>query len=358
MSIPIPKQATPTDDMPQDFEQDRAPEHARSPKQRSARWLKFGLRLGCTVVLFALLSRSISWPVLLSSIPHLDDGILLIGIAIGLLGVVISAYQWQSLLGAEYIHMDLRRLVNFYLVGIAFNHFLPTGMGGDMVKAYYVGREEKNTVGSASAVIMSRVTGFIGMLFMSVPALFIWHALFPHNLAVTFLLACFAMCGALVCTFCGMTLLPRFLTGRWAQNRAVALVLTLGSTIRMSVRQPRTTWTAVVFGMLFHLSAALNYYGYALALHIQVPFVFYLVAVPFVSLIAFLPISINGFGLRETTFLYIFTTIHVLPTTSFLLAILMDLQTLLFGVIGGCIYLCMGMNKGKSRYGAQQNGRL
>ena len=353
MSIPIPKQDTPAGNTPQDFNIDMPPERVRSPKEKSARWLKFGLRLGCTVVLFAFLFRSISWPVLLSRIPHLDDGILLIGIAIGLLGVIISAYQWQSLLDAEYIHMDLRRLVNFYLVGIAFNHFLPTGMGGDIVKAYYVGQEGKNTVGSASAVIMSRVTGFIGMLFISVPTLFIWHTLFPHNLAVTFLLACFAMCGALICAFCGITLLPRFLTGKWAQNRGVTLVMTLGSTIRMSVKQPRATWTAVAFGMLFHLSAALNYYGYALVLHIQVPFVFYLVAVPFVSLIAFLPISINGFGLRETTFLYIFTTIHVLPTTSFLLAILMDLQTLLFGVIGGCIYLCMGMKKGKSRYGAR-----
>jgi uncharacterized membrane protein YbhN (UPF0104 family) len=353
MSIPIPKQTIPADDRSQDFDNNRSP--VRSPKEKFARWLKFGLRLGCTIILFVFLFRSISWSALLHNIPHLDHGALFIGVAIGLLGVIISAYQWQSLLDAEYIRMDLRRLVNFYLVGIAFNHFLPTGMGGDMVKAYYVGREGKNTVGAASAVIMSRATGFIGMLFISVPALFIWHALFPHDLTITFLLACFAVCGVLACAFCGMTVLPRFLTGKWAQNRGVALLLTLGNAIHRSVKQPHTTWVAVVFGMLFHFSAALNYYGYALVLHIQVPFVFYLVAVPFVSLIAFLPISINGFGLRETTFLYIFTTIHVLPTTSFLLAILMDLQTLLFGVIGGCIYLQMGMKKGKSRYGVQEN---
>ncbi len=353
MSIPTPKQATPADDTPQEFHEDALLEEKRPSKGRSALWLKFGLRLGCTVVLLAFLLRSISWQAILHSIPHLDDGILLIGIAVGLLGVIISAYQWQSLLDAEYIHMDLRRLVNLYLVGIAFNHFLPTGMGGDMVKAYYVGKEGRNTVGATSAVLMSRVTGFIGMLFISVPALFIWHAVFPHNLAITFLLACLGMCAALASTFCGITLLPRLLKGKWATNRGVVLVLKLGNTIRLSILQPRATCTAIVFGMLFHLSAALNYYGYALVLHIQVPFVFYLVAVPFVSLIAFLPISINGFGLRETTFLYIFTTIHILPATSFLLVVLMDLQTLLFGVIGGCIYLYMGMRKGKISYGAK-----
>ena len=351
MSTPIPNISA--DDTLQQFDEDISLERAQPSKNRRTTWVKFGLRLGCTIVLLAFLLRSVSWSAISHSIPHLDDGVLLIGIAIGLLGVVISAYQWQSLLDAEYIHMDLRRLVNFYLVGIAFNHFLPTGMGGDMVKAYYVGREGRNTVGAASAVILSRVTGFIGMLFISIPALFIWHAAFPHNLAITFLLACFAMCGALAGTFCGITLLPRFIKGKWAKSRAVVLALTLGNTLRMSIKQPRATCIAIAFGMLFHLSAALNYYEYALVLHIPVPFVFYLVAVPFVSLIAFLPISINGFGLRETTFLYIFTTIHILPTTSFLLAVLMDLQTLLFGVIGGCIYLCMGMKKGKSSYGAK-----
>lgn len=350
MSILLPKQIIPADHTPQELDRNTPSEGGRPPHAK--RWLKFGIRLGCTVVLLAFLLRSISWQAILHSIPHLDDGILLMCIAIGLLGVIISAYQWQCLLDAEYIHLDLKRLVNLYLVGIAFNHFLPTGMGGDMIKAYYVGKESENTVGAASAVVMSRVTGFIGMVFISVPALFLWHAMFPHNLAITFLLACLAMCGALAGAFCVMTLLPGFLKGKWAKNRAVALAIKLGNAIRLSVKQPRTTCIAIVFGMLFHLSAALNYYGYALVLHIQVPFVFYLVAVPFVSLIAFLPISINGFGLRETAFLYILTTIHVLPATSFLLAILMDLQTLLFGVIGGCIYLCMGMKKGKISYGA------
>ncbi|GER86012.1 hypothetical protein KDW_01740 [Dictyobacter vulcani] len=47
---------------------------------------------------------------------------------IGLIGVMLSSYQWQSLLEGESIHIDLKRLINLYLVGIAFNHFLPTGM--------------------------------------------------------------------------------------------------------------------------------------------------------------------------------------------------------------------------------------
>ncbi len=355
MSIPIPKQAIPVDDdIAQNFSEETQPE--KKLKGKLAMWLKLGLRLGCTIALLAFLAKSVSWSILLRNLPHLDDRALLVGIAIGFLGVIISAYQWQHLLIAEYININLRRLVNLYLVGIAFNHFLPTGMGGDMVKAYYVGKEGKNTIGATSAVVMSRFTGFIGMLLISMPAMFIWHHVFPHNLTITFLLACLATCGALTGAFCGVTLLPRLLKGKWTKNKMAVLILGLDNSICASFKQPRPLCIAIVLGMLFHISAALNYYGYAMILHIQVPFVFYLVAIPFVSLIAFLPISINGFGLRETAFVYIFTTMHIPPTMSFLLAFLMDIQTLLFGVVGGCIYLYMGIKRGGNRYGAKYNG--
>ena len=64
-------------------------------------------------------------------------------------------------------------------------------------------------------------------------------------------------------------------------------------------------------------------------------------AIPFSSLVAFLPISINGFGVREGALVYIFSQFMFPFSESLLLAFLMDIQVLLFGVIGGCIYLTM-----------------
>src|SRR5260370_17199485 len=172
------------------YEQHRM--HRLSKQQESylqillgSKQLKFGLRLACTIALFAILLHSVSWPLLLVKLREADAGLLLVGVVVGLSGVVVSAYQWQSLLSAAHIHIDLSRLVNLYLVGIAFNHFLPTGMGGDVVKAYYVGKEGNNQASSASAVIMCRMTGFLGMLFISVPVVIIWHYAFKTALIVS-----------------------------------------------------------------------------------------------------------------------------------------------------------------------------
>jgi uncharacterized membrane protein YbhN (UPF0104 family) len=314
------------------------------------KWIKFGLRLGCTLLLFAFLLRSVSWATVWGKLSRVDGGLLLVGFAMGLFGVIISAYQWQSLLDGERIRMDLRRLVNLYLVGIAFNHFLPTGMGGDVVKVYYVGRESQNTPAVASSVVMSRFTGFFGMLLISVPAALFWRVTFKPTLITSYLLSCLAMCAALGGVFLIVVVLPRF-AHRWLRGKILTMVLKVGTAMHKSVLRPRTMGTAVLFGMFFHLSAALNFYCYSRALGLgSVPVTFFLVAVPFVSLIAFLPISINGFGVRESVFVYIFSQMnmrHPSPEVSLALILLMDVQVLLYGLIGGGIYLLMGLREEK-----------
>jgi glycosyltransferase 2 family protein len=310
--------------------------------------LKFFLRFGCTLLILIFLLRSVPWKTLIEQIVHLDPGALLICVALGFYGVVISSYQWQCLLDGEHIHVDLRRLINLYQVGISFNHFLPTGMGGDVIKAYYIGKEGKNAAGSASAVVMSRVTGFFGMVFISLPALLFWQTHLARQIKIGYVLSCLAMVSVFVLAFACVRFLPHFLHSNWITKRIVPSLLKLGMALQESARRPRTLWIATVFGMLYHIGYILNYYAYGLLLHISVPLAFYLVAIPFVSLIAFLPFSINGYGLREGAFVLIFSTVHVPMPTAILLVLLMDVQVLLFGLLGGGIYLLSGTRKEKA----------
>ncbi|GCE16600.1 lysylphosphatidylglycerol synthase transmembrane domain-containing protein [Dictyobacter kobayashii] len=349
MSIPLPDKTMPPEENYQSTTPPEltaeSPPPTSPPKQRS-RWLKFGLRLSCALILLTFLFKAVSWPIVLQKLQHLDDGEVIIGLIIGLSGIIISSYQWQSLLDGEGIHIDLRRLINLYFIGIAFNHFLPTGMGGDVVKAYYAGKEGHNTAGSVSAVVMSRVTGFVGMLLVSIPALIIWHAAFTSWVIITFVLAAMGMCSALAVVFFAVTLLPQFIRGRWARYSIVTSMVNIGMTLRESLRHPRALWSAIAYGVLFHLSAALNYYAFAMLLHIQLPLPLFMVIVPLVSLIAVLPTTINGYGLRESAFITIFATLHVDTSTATALVLLADAQGIIFAFIGGAIYLFVHDKKG------------
>jgi uncharacterized protein (TIRG00374 family) len=329
------------------------------PAKKKNKWVGLVLRLAVTVALFVFLLKSVPISQIWSAFLHLDPAIALVGLVIGLYTLVVSGYQWQVLLRGERIRIDLTRLVNLYLVGIAFNHFLPTSMGGDVVKVYYVAREGKNMSGSASAAIMARITGFFGMLLVAYPALLIWNAYFSSQV-ITLLLSLsgfiLLMVSATFCLALAFTrlarspwlmrlinaLLSRFLREKLVHSKILSKGIDIGNTLVASAKKPDRIIGSTLFGVLFHIVACLNYFSFGIALHMSVPFYFYLMAIPLVSLVAFLPISINGFGLRESTMVFVFSTAHVPAATAVLLAFVMDVQMLIFALVGICIYIVMG----------------
>lgn len=315
------------------------------------------LRFGITLILFVLLGKSISWPTLLEALLHVRLGMASLSLVVGAGGIVLSAYQWRCLLHGEGIRLDLADLVNLYVVGIAFSHFLPTGMGGDAVKAFYVGRESGNSAGSASAVILCRVIGFVGMLLIAAPALLIWHAHLRLELITTFALLSLLVGGMIGGALISVTWLPRLLRPAWKNRRVFAKVAQVGETLLAALRRPRFIAIALVYGIVFWLLAILNCYAYGSALGIHVPAYFYVIVVPLIALVAFLPISINGFGLRESAYVYTFSTMHVTPAAALLLALLLDTQALLFGIAGGCVYLSQLSKKKTGRVGHTGRGR-
>ncbi len=310
--------------------------------QKRKKWVSFALRIGVTLLLLFFLFKSLSWSTLIQALAHVQFGELLLGLVIGVMGIVISSYQWRSLLHSERIKYDLADLIDLYMVGIAFNHFLPTGMGGDAVKAVQVGRTSGNSAGSTSAVVMSRFTGFIGMLLLALPVLLIWHGQFRQNVVLWFLLLSLLVLGMISGAIFMAAVLPKLYKGKWSNHRIFASIIKTGNALQSTVKRPHAMSKATLFGVGFWLVACLNHYAYGLALGIHVPLYFYFIAIPFIALVTFLPISINGFGLREGAFVFIFSTIHVASASSLLLALFMDAQALLFGLIGICIYLKMG----------------
>jgi glycosyltransferase 2 family protein len=345
-------------------EVDQQPEENLQPLQKDTeqqkvrgKRLKLILRTIISITLLAFLLKAVSWSTLFTTLAHSHQADMLMGLAVGILCIFLSAYSWHALVQAEHISTDLARLVNLYLVGIAFSHFLPSSMGGDVAKAYYVGRDSGNMVGSTSAVLMSRITGFIGMLLITIPVLLIWHARFNSRIVVSFLLLSLLLVLMIVGAIFIATLLPqasnRLFKGRLMNYQAVVMVIEVGQTLNLAARRSRALCIALGFSVLFWIASFLNYYGYAKALGVQVPFSFYIIAISLASIVAFFPVTINGFGLREGVLVYAFSTVHVSASTALLVAFLIDIQVLLFGLIGGCIYLSMGTKLNKNQFEVQ-----
>jgi uncharacterized protein (TIRG00374 family) len=86
------------------------------------------------------------------------------GILLYSAGQALSAYRWQLLARPLGLAVSYRQLLSFYFIGMFFNLFLPTVIGGDAVKAWLLARETGAVARSTMSVFMERNLGLLALL--------------------------------------------------------------------------------------------------------------------------------------------------------------------------------------------------
>jgi hypothetical protein len=77
----------------------------------------------------------------------------------------------------------------------------------------------------------------------------------------------------------------------------------------------------------------------AVGLRLHVPFAYFFVFVPVITLISMIPISLNGMGLREYAFMSLFQSIGVPAASCIALGLLSSIMIVLSSLPGGIVYI-------------------
>src|SRR6202035_1444589 len=104
----------------------------------------------------AQVARSLShWPIMLAIL------------GLGYAQVGITAWRWKLLLEAQEIWLPYGRAWGLTMVGMLFNVVIPGAVGGDLIKGYYITRAASGRKShAATTILMDRVVGLIGLLFL------------------------------------------------------------------------------------------------------------------------------------------------------------------------------------------------
>jgi glycosyltransferase 2 family protein len=81
------------------------------------------------------------------------------------------------------------------------------------------------------------------------------------------------------------------------------------------------------------------YYAVAYALHLNVAFADLAVIVPVSFVVQMLPVSVNGFGVREATFSFYFTRIGQPIEAALLMSLVAQALVMLFSLTGAAVYI-------------------
>jgi uncharacterized membrane protein YbhN (UPF0104 family) len=272
---------------------------------------------------------------------------IVVALLVYLLSQFASAIRWIVLARPLGFKTPIKVLVNYYLVGMFFNLFAPGTVGGDVSRIYYLargGEENLNqrlggaTMHAAVSVFMDRVIGMAVLVWLGALGLF----LFPEYAVpavvrhVTYALAwAFLIAGIL---------LP--LTRRVLPADGHPIIVKL----RVAVRAYQSHWQAipqaVLLSFVVHFVQAWIHRVLGWAIQIDIPYSFCIILYPLVGTFSALPVSLNGLGLREGGYLFLFQFIGVGSEKGVAFGLLLFVVVALDSLIGGVLYLMQKRPKG------------
>src|SRR3954470_5135849 len=122
--------------------------------------LKLSVSIVLLVVLFSRIDVAQLWQTArLASLPWLMAAIVVFGTS-----TVAAAWRWNLLLKAQHIEITLRSLLGSYLVATYFNNFLPSNIGGDVIRIGDTARHTNSKTLATTIVLMDRIIGLIALV--------------------------------------------------------------------------------------------------------------------------------------------------------------------------------------------------
>jgi uncharacterized membrane protein YbhN (UPF0104 family) len=249
------------------------------------------------------------------------------------LSQVISTFRWHILLKPLDFDLPWFRVFRIYFTGMFFSLFLPTLVGGDGVKTYYIARDWKRVPAALYTLLADRTIGLAAMLLFILPGLPAVRTVWPVWLTLG--LAVFVPL-----TYGFLLLLPRLST------RIVLLSRRLREMPRERLFVYWEQWGAAarawVLSLGIHLCLVVSHVCLAYALRLDVPWAIWAAVYPVTALVGFLPISLSGVGPREAAYVYLIGLFGISREAALAYGIMWFSVVLGNGLLGGLFYVFGG----------------
>jgi uncharacterized membrane protein YbhN (UPF0104 family) len=252
--------------------------------------------------------------------------------------MALLALRWREIVTMCGAKLPLAKAVGYSFIGQFFNQVLPSTVGGDAVRIWLLARVGAGWSTAVYSVLIDRLVG-ISILAVLVIACLPWTFSLIHDpiaRAALVLIGFGTLAGASIFLMLGAQRLR--VMERWWITRNLA------TASRVSWRLCRSMAGARVAALSFaiHLMTVIIAWGAAKAAHANVDFIQALFLVLPVVLIATIPVSIAGWGVRESTMILVFSYAGLAESDGLIVSILFGIANLAVGAIGGIIWVARG----------------
>ncbi len=321
-------------------EADKAPATASAGSElRSNRlrpWLVFAIRLAAGVAVVAFLLWHYDLRSAFQLIRRERPIMFVATVALYISGQSMSALRWKLLARLNGLPGRYSQYLAYYFVGMFTNVFVPGLVGGDALRALYLGRQYRRIGPAFASVMADRGIGLLTLFWLAaIAALCTTRVRLPASvLHVTLAAGALSLLGYL-----STPLLATAVSRYTRLNRLLAPVIPY-------LCRPIALAPAIALSALLQLSLATCQYLLGIGLGLDIALTTFVLIVPITNVIASLPITINGLGMREAGYLLLLGMAGVSKEQAVALSILYFAASLTGGFTGVFAFVMTPMPSG------------
>jgi len=254
--------------------------------------------------------------------------------------IFFSAWRWKVLLDFKKFNISFGRTLIIYFISLFFNNFLPTTVGGDMMRVVYTMKERRTD--SLATVFVDRILGFVGLFIFAL-------------IAVLFLLVDKNETEFLPFMIIGLVIVI-LITYIFFSEKAYAFLSPLISRLKIlkiGERINRLHEAGTDFGgawgpitlciahsVIIQATLAVAPFLVLLGMgNFEVGLLPFFIYVPIINVIAMIPVSLNGLGIRENSYVILFSRVGLDGELSLAMSLVSFFIIFLFSLIGGFFFI-------------------
>lgn len=312
--------------------------------------LSFALRVVVSLGLIAFMLSRLDLANMLGFIKRADVLFVFLTLAAVFIDRALMITRWIQLVEALDVHVARWRMVKIFFLSTFFGSFLPSGVGGEAVRAVSFSRLTERGVESVASVVMDRLLGLLSMLLTGLLSLSFFYSVYPHPVLLALVVAgSIGLASGLALALSRRVHAKILASGQenwWtkaarAMGRYRARLLTLGLVLLLSVG--------------VQLLRVLQAYLLSEAMGLGTPAIYFLCFIPPILIVTMLPISIGGWGTTNVAYVALFSRVGMDPDGAFVLSVLILALGIIGNLPGGLIYAWEGFSSSNSAKDRERN---
>lgn len=262
-------------------------------------------------------------------------------LVIALVQLLLNVTRWKIIINHLGDKIDHLILTKIFWIGLFFNQVLPTSVGGDVVKSYYLFKENVKFDRVVLSIVIDRVFGMVGLSFLSMLVVIFFHGragASPILIEVItlwfvfyFSIGVFFMFDKIFFPFANIKII------KWLNSIAYDLrkiIFSINPSIKL-----------LIISLFIHSLNILIFLVLAKGSGIFYLWESFVFIVPLATLIMSIPISIAGWGIREGVLVAGLSYTGVQNEVTLAISVMFGLIVLLHSLPGAVLWL---INKKKN----------